>query len=263
MIYCNTKVLMVDFNVRQSESYPFFIEDELCEVQIKRKPDHFHYHFHINEEADTPRNRIRKKVNKKHRRQTITFFSCIGLLVMILATIAIRYDSRLEASREQALMREASHYTAGRIVSIEETKKKAIIHYAFSVNGRAYRGQKEIPKGGLSSLYPVANQDEFAVRFVWFRPSLNAIELENPSKEQIGRYFEQTVDRHQELHPELSKTQVVCLIDLAYEVDSLPGLAKFYLQDLSPPEHPVYNSDSYQRLIRDLPFKRKAEERCW
>lgn len=263
LIYCNAKVLMVDFNVHQTKSYPFFIEEELCEIQLVRTPKHYQYNFHINQEADTPRNRVRKQTEKKYRRQTFAFFGSIALLVIIVATFAIRYDDRREAEQQQAMLEKASEYTVGHVIATEKKDEVATIKYQFTVDNRSIEGRANVPLDSLAHLFPIAPEDEFYVRYVWFRPGLNSIELDRPSKKQITRYFKQTAERHTQLHPELSKTQVLCLIDLAYEIDSLPGLTKFYLQDLLPEENPYYNRDSYQRLIRDIPFARERERRCW
>ena len=63
MIYCNSKVVLVDFKVRETKSYSIFIEEELCEIGIERKADRFVYGFDINKEADTPLNRKRKAID--------------------------------------------------------------------------------------------------------------------------------------------------------------------------------------------------------
>lgn len=254
---------MVDFKVHQTKSYPFFIEEELCEIQLTRTPTHYQYHFHINQEADTPHNRLRKQTEKKYLRQTFAFFGSIFLLVIVATTFAIRYDTRLEAQRQKSLLKEASLYTLGQVVSRQEKHKTAIIHYQFEVDDRIIEGKSSVALDSLQRLFPIAPQDEFYVRYVWFQPGLNLIELKRPSEEQVTRYIKQVADRHAELHPELPQTKVLCLVDLAYEVDSFPGLAKFYFQNLHAQENAYYNRDSYHRLIRDLPFASKREERCW
>lgn len=263
MIYCNAKVLMVDFNVRQTKSYPFFIEDELCEIQVKRNPRHYHYHFHINDQADTPRNRLRKQQERKYRRQTFAFFGSMALLVIVLATLGIRYDARLETRRERAMLRESARTTQAEIIARERKGETTTIRYRFTADHRSVEGEKKVPRDSLYRLFPLEISDEFEVRYVWFRPGLNEILLNQPSDEQVDRYFERAAARHAELHPELSETEVLCLVDLAFDLEGLAGLGKFYFQDVSPRKNPVYNRDAYYRLIRDVPFARERERRCW
>ena len=254
---------MVDFKVYQTKNYPFFIEEELCEIQLTRAQNHYQYHFHINQEADTPRNRVRKKKERKHRLQTYAFFGFILLLVVITSAFAIRYDHRLESRRQQALLEESSHQALGRVISSEKEGEMVHIQYEFTADYRQMKGKSSFPADSIQNLFPISPQDEFYVQYVWFQPGVNSLSLNQPSTRQIERYFEKTAERHAELHPELSQTQVLCLVDLAYEIDSLPGLAKFYLQNLPVEENPYYNQDSYHRLIRDLPFARERERRCW
>jgi len=263
LIYCNAKVLMVDFKVHQTKSYPFFIEEELCEIHLTRTPGHYQYHFHINQEVDTPLNRVRKQTERKHRWQTFAFFGLIALLVFVAASFGIRYDNDLEARRQHALIQEAGEYTIGQVISSEKENRTTTIYYQFTVDDRVIDGKSSVPMDSLQRLFPIAPQDEFYVRYVWFRPRLNMIELHRPSKEQVRRYITQTAEKHIEFNPECSQSQALCLADLAYEVDSLAGLAKFYLQNLPAEKNPQYNRDSYHRLIRDIPFSRERERRCW
>ncbi len=51
LIYCNARVMIIDFNIRQSKTYSFFIEDELCEIKMRRDKDAFEYFFEINKTA--------------------------------------------------------------------------------------------------------------------------------------------------------------------------------------------------------------------
>ena len=39
VIHCNLRVVQIDFSVRDTKRYSFFIEDELCEIDIVKEPD--------------------------------------------------------------------------------------------------------------------------------------------------------------------------------------------------------------------------------
>ena len=84
MIHCNAKVIIIDFNVRESKTYSFFINQELCEIELERKGDKFYYHFHINEEADTPLNRERKARERKFWRQALIFMGALALFIVLV-----------------------------------------------------------------------------------------------------------------------------------------------------------------------------------
>ena len=45
MIYCNTRIVVIDFGVTSSKNYSFFINDELCDIAIEEKDGKFLYGF--------------------------------------------------------------------------------------------------------------------------------------------------------------------------------------------------------------------------
>ncbi|HOY19654.1 MAG TPA: hypothetical protein PLC89_20245 [Haliscomenobacter sp.] len=60
VVHCNSRVVLIDFNVQDTKAYSFFIEEELCEVKLDRQDEGFAYSCAINLEVDTPKNRWRK-----------------------------------------------------------------------------------------------------------------------------------------------------------------------------------------------------------
>ena len=74
--------MTVDFKVLDSKVYSFFVNDELCEIHLTRKGEKMFYEFQINKDADTPRNRARKKMEKKYWGQTLLFFGGMFLLLI-------------------------------------------------------------------------------------------------------------------------------------------------------------------------------------
>lgn len=84
LITLNNKVMTIDFNVRETKQYKFFIEDEFCEISIRRGKERFFYTFEINREVQTPLNQARLKEEKKHLWQTALFFvGMIGLMAFL------------------------------------------------------------------------------------------------------------------------------------------------------------------------------------
>ena len=85
LIYCNTRILVIDFNVLQNKKYSFFINDELFDIHIERKDDIFSYGLEIDHKADTPRNHRRQQRERSHIIQlaaiTLTLVAVISLMV--------------------------------------------------------------------------------------------------------------------------------------------------------------------------------------
>lgn len=52
VVYCNNKVVMIDFKVKQSKSYSFYINKSLVEIKLEKKNESFDHDFHRPEGAD-------------------------------------------------------------------------------------------------------------------------------------------------------------------------------------------------------------------
>lgn len=85
MLYCGQNVILIDFYVHDSKKYTFFISDELCEVTIERKGNSYYYGMEINTQADTPRNRRRKVIDRKD------FVESFAMMSLFVGTIALVY----------------------------------------------------------------------------------------------------------------------------------------------------------------------------
>ena len=85
LVYCNTRIVVIDFNVLTSKNYSFFINEELCDIAIEEKEGKFSYGFTIDQITDTPRNRGRRKMNRLQTRQTLM----IALVSVIVITAMV------------------------------------------------------------------------------------------------------------------------------------------------------------------------------
>ena len=85
LVYCNSRIVVIDFNVLSSKNYSFFIDEELCDVAIEEKEGKFSYGFTIDQITDTPRNRGRRKMNRQQIRQTL--FMALIFVIAITAVV--------------------------------------------------------------------------------------------------------------------------------------------------------------------------------
>lgn len=85
LVYCNTRIVVIDFNVLTSKNYSFFINEELCDLAIEEKKGKFAYGFTIDQITDTPRNRGRRKMNRLETRQTLM----MGVVFIIVITMMV------------------------------------------------------------------------------------------------------------------------------------------------------------------------------
>ncbi len=82
VIYCNNKVVMVDFEVKKSKSYSFYINKCLIELKLKKqkKDKSFDHDFNRSMTSDV--------IQMKRKSSPIkVFFSCILFLLGIVSLI--------------------------------------------------------------------------------------------------------------------------------------------------------------------------------
>jgi hypothetical protein len=89
VVHCNSRVVLIDFNVQQSKAYSFFIEEELCELKLDRQDAGFTYSCRINVDADTPKNRWRKSAEQTEKIFTRRAWWIFGSIFVFLIVLSI------------------------------------------------------------------------------------------------------------------------------------------------------------------------------
>ncbi|GJM34668.1 MAG: hypothetical protein DHS20C18_36690 [Saprospiraceae bacterium] len=255
--------MLYDFHVREPKSYSFFLEEELCEIDLEQRDDRFYYTFNINKSADTPRNRVRKATEKLHWRQSAIFFGSLVACVALAVILFLRFDKKQdEVKRGQILS--GSHKTElGKIEAIEVNDDVLEVSFAYRAKGQVQRNTTALPLTPYQTLehgMPLETGDEFLVAYARENPDVGYIDFNQPSEPQINLYFRKAVTKHTILHPELRPRQINCLANAAFSLKGIEGLADFYFQDTPVEENPEHNELTFNRLVRDLPFQKLAKD---
>lgn len=93
MIYCNTRIVVIDFGVTTSKNYSFFINDELCDIAVEESKGKFLYGFKVDEITDTPRNRGRRKMIQNEHRNVIYMSLSFLLVVSLIVFLVMHYNT--------------------------------------------------------------------------------------------------------------------------------------------------------------------------
>lgn len=264
MVLCNSRIVLIDFSVKQSKDYSFFIDDELFELSIEGKSGHYAYNCSINEDADTPRNRIRKKQKKLDFRKTVALIAIFALIVIGALGFAMANQiSEPPPPDLEALLHQEGLETVARIY-LQETDDgmPTQVKYSFVANGYA-KSFEQSWDGGLVNGFPLRDGDEFRVQYLLERPKKHLLDLEKPTTQQVERYLDRTLKRHQALNPKLTQRQASCQVKIAYRLGGLEGLALMFNQDKTEAENPEFNLSIYQKFIREVPFQEAIEKECW
>ncbi len=260
LIHCNAKVMVIDFSVNESKMYSFFIEDELCEIEIEKMPDgRFGYSFEINKEVDTPRNRERKRLDKKYMWQTFLFFGGILLLVAIFM-LAFNYfkEVRKEELTETILIDHGKYSTA----RFFETEDPTIYRYAFIGNDQVIERTISFDKIEPPLPFPIQTNDEFPVQYLLSNPVMHQIHFDSILPKQRTRYEDLAIQKELSLHSNIDETMARCRVNLAFQRKGIEGIANFYYQDVPPSKDQVLNENTYLRMVRAIDFQQTSREEC-
>ena len=259
MIYVGSKIMVIDFKVRESKDYSFFINDELVRIKLERRGDQMYYSFEIDKEADTPRNRARQIIEKKYLRQTFLFFGIFFFAVALLAFFLLKND--LSPQKKADLLANAKQTVAQ--VALDTSQKQTTINYFFVAQNKSITGNIIPATANAVQGMPLESGDEFLVDYAPNNPKINQLRLDLPTTKQLDKYRNKAFKKHSQLHQDLNEKQIDCLLQIAYEIKGIRGLADFYFQNTPATVNATHNENTYLRLIRDIPFKKRVDEICW
>ena len=256
MVHCNKKPIVVDFYIKESKDYAFFLDDELFDLSIEKKDGQFLYGLKSNTEADTPLNRAIKERDKKYLfKSGLVVLGTILLLIAMMVLVPAYFHSKSEANKTELLA------TKGILSSVKiKQEENGKFRYFFVAKGTPFSVRiEEMP----NTIFPLEVEDEFMIEYVKGTPRTHNVLWNQPTKEQLKKYVKKTIEVHQQAHPEFSKEKIMCELDLAFKSDSLEGLAQFYFQITDAQKNSRFNRTTYQRFIREEPFRKNIEEKCW
>ena len=247
LITLNSKVLVIDFNVRDTKNYSFFIEEELCEVKIEKSKEHFHYSFVIDKNVQTPLNKKIKKREKKHLIQTFAFFGGMLLLLIAIAVGLTRFKEK-----QKPIVYDGQSRV---VFSLTEEDN----FYRYEAEGLKFKNEAEnLPL--ILRTFPIRNGDEFWINYSVENPGRHQLTSLKPTEKQTQRYLNRMVKKQMKLHPEQTAELSACQVNTGYKLFGITALFDFYHQETEPEKNTRHNSDSYKRMVRGVGFRQKVTD---
>ena len=279
LIHCNMRVIQVDFSVKESKSYSFFIEDELCELKVHKEDGFYSYEFTTNRKVDTPLNRQRKALNKQNLKYVL--WSAAGLLLLIIgATYGLkRFEKWQEGQRftENSLLSAEALTSQGKLAAQGQTavvqlffhregKQRKVFYGFVTADSIRTTGQFKVPTEGpflLPTGFPLADQDAFRVTYLPGKPQVHRIEFDAPARSTITRYLELAQNMEHQNHPQDTPEHVACVVLTAAQKNNWPVLAHFIFQGKAPEENRRHNHDTYLKVLREPDTEALIKKECW
>lgn len=224
-LFCNGKLLLVEYDVFDDRSVSFFIDEELCRIEIQKVKGQFQYRFVIDEKVDTPLNRVREEARKTDRRKSLLLIG--SLAVFFLALILGQYF--YNQSRILADIREN-----GRVTVVQVHYVQVNGHwegrFTYPFRGAIYDGSVEASEVDQAGEH---QPEEFLLRYSKRRPERHHLLLNQPSLTQLRRDRQGLLENCiQQLGS--SRKPCDCLLQESYQQEGPTAWKSLKAQQLEP-----------------------------
>lgn len=251
VIYINKRVSVVDFSILKSKTYTLFINEEMIHIEISLENNAYSYSMKVDNEADTPKNRMRKERKKREITKIILIF--IGLAI-VLTTFLIWINGANQGKLENELEKWNGETIAK--IYIDNPDSNHLIRYYFVRNGNIIEGQENLKQLNPDAAMgiPFENQDECIVIFHPKDPSVHKLDLSTGLESQILKWKTRllTACENNRLGP--SKKQCACVIEAANEFRGKEGLSTLYHQESLVGSNQKYNRSTFQQMVNAPEF---------
>lgn len=257
----NRKIILLDKKVFGQDSYSFFIDDELCIVDILIINNRYQYQFRVDTTAKTALNDIRKKKQKENLLYSLTTFSGLFTAVAIAMTlIFITQDNRLwESVRDNAVL------SVAQIRIIELQNNRFHVFYTYRDSLRQVQGFLKIYDDAnpiLDNGFPVQNEDGFLVTYSNKVKTNNKLHLNHPTHQTVQRYRQLATDKYLKNNPQAMPDYCNCIVDIAYATKGWEGYALVYNARTTASDNERFNHKIYQDWLNSKAFLDKEID-CW
>ncbi len=279
-IHCNLKIIQIDFSVKETRTYSFFIEEELCEITLEKMPDGtFQYGFELNKKVDTPLNRLRKADDRKVRKQLVYFgLGFVSLLAILF--FGLKFYGKQQREKQLALtslfsqmdeesvqkLGESGKNAEAQLILLSEAGKRRVVYGFLTADSLSITGSFVVPDSGvvlLPNFFPLADRDAFAIRYLPENPKIHRLDFFHPTQATITRYHRLAIDAEKTAHPAYSLRRCACRVQIVLDQKGWFHLPNFIYQDKSPKQNERFNSDAYLRMVRDVAFVQAEKDECW
>lgn len=258
VIFCNMKIMLIDYDVFDKANYKFFIDEEFCEIKVWKRKGKFNYQFDVLDDVDTPLNKKRKEHSDHLFNKTvIKAFAALGIVAFLLL---LGYGSRyFKAQKVKRVVRgtvllkdhvyKEQHYNAA--FSFEHKEQSLIRHLQL----------EELSDGTiiLENGLPVHTGDEYLISFTHTNPNENEILFGKILAEQNEQLQGRVINRMLYLNPSLTTEYCICLLQ-NNNVNPSDLYASLYFQNYTPAQNPKHNRDTLSILMNhpDMVLRQKS-----
>ncbi|MFK7947497.1 MAG: hypothetical protein AB8G11_07905 [Saprospiraceae bacterium] len=261
-ILMNRKIILLDKKVFGQDSYSFFIDDELCIVDIFVVNNNtYQYQFRVDTKAKTELNQTRKEKQKKNLLYSLTTFAGLFTAVGIaMAVIFMVQDTKLwESIRDNAVL------SVAKIDIVELQKNRFHVFYTYRDSVRIVQGVVSSYKESnpvLDNGFPVQPDDAFLVTYSKKVKTSSKLHLNHPTHQTVQRYRQFASAKYLKNNPKAMPEYCNCILDIGYMTKGWEGYALLYNATTSSSDNKRFNTKTYQNWLNSKAFLDKEVD-CW
>ena len=260
-IVMNGKIVLLDKKVFGQDSYSFFIEDELCVVEIFIIDNQYHYRFRVDTTTKTALNQTRQEKRKQNLLYSLLTFSGLFIAVAItMVSIFVVQDNRLWDNVVNNAVLSVANVS---IIQVQNNRFHA--YYLYQDSTRQIQGfldEFSDPNPVLDNGFPLQKNDEFLVTYSYKTKTNSKLHLNHPTHRTVQRYKALASTKYMVNNPTASPDYCDCIIDIAYTTKGWKGFALIYNAVTPTKNHKDFNSKTYQRWLNSKDFL-EQEVNCW
>lgn len=260
-ILLNRKIVLLDKKVFGQDSYSFFLDDELCFVDILIVNNKYKYSFRIDTTTETKLNQIRKETRKKNLLYSLATFG--GLFVAVAITMVLMF--KVEDDRLWKSIRDNAVLSVATIEIIELKEKQYHVFYLYRDSIRQVNGflsSSKEPNPILSNGFPLQTKDAFLVTYSNKVKTNNKLHLNHPTHRTIQRYRQLASAKYAVNNPNLTIDYCDCIVDIAYATEGWKGYALLYNAKTTSSDNEQFNQKMYQNWLNSKAYLDKEVD-CW
>lgn len=263
MLYLNRRLLLEEMlpMPQSSHTYQFFIDDELCELELGYAPKiGFSYDFRS---PNYSTSRYGRWQRWKDRLENLKIVGVLALFLLISLPVVYYFwqQNRSEKDFKVGMM------TEGTVIGVEPTFEKkgtaatGMALYSFVSDTKGYAGKQALVYDSKTKKFrtpdglPIRGGEQFMVLFQPANPIHNRIDFRRPTAQQIQAYQTDVRAACMRHFSKLESSQAMmycdCLSRFLVEQYGIEAIVRLYQSATPKTEHAQYNTDTFEAWLKE------------
>ncbi len=257
--YCNSAIIIIDFNVKNSKSYSFFLDNDLCHLKIQEENQAFSYDFDVEMEANPSHEEAVPEKERYMGIWAVAGLFLLGLSIFLFSNWMSQRNQKYISANLPTLLAEQGESTWAKIHLSNAFGNDKILNYSYIANGKAQKGAAQLAG---EDIFPIRNGDVYQLTFLPDHPEFGRLNLSIPGDRTIERLKVEIARSMADESGKQSSSYFLCQLDYVEEKMGSRYLAHFYHRNTDKTINSDYNRAIYQAIVADDDFQEQVARIC-